>query len=146
MTCISGNTGALTGDLTGSGHISIKAFVHWLCTGMSPARQFPTGRSDASLHLCLLQGPSLCFHLSCCRPVGCPLAPDPGLSSWFCFYSSVFPLWLPSRWASRSTTTQRRKDRLRQHSEHIGLDNDLREVGGIICGQHKLVIQEVRFR
>ncbi|KAM6137520.1 LOW QUALITY PROTEIN: DENN domain-containing protein 5B [Pterocles gutturalis] len=32
-----------------------------------------------------------------------------------------------SRWASRSTTTQRRKDRLRQHSEHIGLDNDLRE-------------------
>ncbi|XP_053930716.1 DENN domain-containing protein 5B isoform X3 [Cuculus canorus] len=32
-----------------------------------------------------------------------------------------------NRWASRSTTTQRRKDRLRQHSEHIGLDNDLRE-------------------
>ncbi|XP_054023603.1 DENN domain-containing protein 5B isoform X1 [Dryobates pubescens] len=32
-----------------------------------------------------------------------------------------------NRWTSRSTTTQRRKDRLRQHSEHIGLDNDLRE-------------------
>ncbi|XP_034636175.1 DENN domain-containing protein 5B isoform X9 [Trachemys scripta elegans] len=32
-----------------------------------------------------------------------------------------------NRWASRSATTQRRKDRLRQHSEHIGLDNDLRE-------------------
>ncbi|KAM6416794.1 DENN domain-containing protein 5B isoform 2-T2 [Pluvialis apricaria] len=32
-----------------------------------------------------------------------------------------------NRWASRSTTTQRRKDRLRQHSEHMGLDNDLRE-------------------
>ncbi|KAM9247639.1 DENN domain-containing protein 5B isoform 1-T1 [Leptosomus discolor] len=32
-----------------------------------------------------------------------------------------------NRWASRSTTAQRRKDRLRQHSEHIGLDNDLRE-------------------
>uniref|UniRef100_A0A8C3XWZ3 DENN domain containing 5B n=1 Tax=Catharus ustulatus TaxID=91951 RepID=A0A8C3XWZ3_CATUS len=32
-----------------------------------------------------------------------------------------------NRWASRSTTTQRRKDRLRQHSEHIGLDNDMRE-------------------
>ncbi|KAM6306900.1 LOW QUALITY PROTEIN: DENN domain-containing protein 5B-like [Podargus strigoides] len=32
-----------------------------------------------------------------------------------------------NRWASRSTTTQRRKDRLWQHSEHIGLDNDLRE-------------------
>ncbi|XP_052646609.1 DENN domain-containing protein 5B isoform X1 [Harpia harpyja] len=47
-----------------------------------------------------------------------------------------------NRWASRSTTTQRRKDRLRQHSEHIGLDNDLREVGGIICGRHELVIQE----
>uniref|UniRef100_A0A7M4FIH6 DENN domain containing 5B n=1 Tax=Crocodylus porosus TaxID=8502 RepID=A0A7M4FIH6_CROPO len=32
-----------------------------------------------------------------------------------------------NRWASRSATAQRRKDRLRQHSEHIGLDNDLRE-------------------
>ncbi|KAM9276120.1 DENN domain-containing protein 5B isoform 2-T2 [Cariama cristata] len=32
-----------------------------------------------------------------------------------------------NRWASRSSTAQRRKDRLRQHSEHIGLDNDLRE-------------------
>ncbi|XP_073177534.1 DENN domain-containing protein 5B isoform X3 [Lepidochelys kempii] len=32
-----------------------------------------------------------------------------------------------NRWVSRSATTQRRKDRLRQHSEHIGLDNDLRE-------------------
>ncbi|XP_038011599.1 DENN domain-containing protein 5B isoform X3 [Motacilla alba alba] len=32
-----------------------------------------------------------------------------------------------NRWASRSATTQRRKDRLRQHSEHIGLDNDMRE-------------------
>ncbi|XP_054844125.1 DENN domain-containing protein 5B isoform X4 [Eublepharis macularius] len=32
-----------------------------------------------------------------------------------------------NRWVSRSTTAQRRKDRLRQHSEHIGLDNDLRE-------------------
>ncbi|OXB80430.1 UNVERIFIED_CONTAM: hypothetical protein H355_004263, partial [Colinus virginianus] len=42
-----------------------------------------------------------------------------------------------NRWASRSATTQRRKDRLRQHSEHIGLDNDLREVGGI-CKQHEM--------
>uniref|UniRef100_A0ACB8FMZ3 DENN domain-containing protein 5B n=1 Tax=Sphaerodactylus townsendi TaxID=933632 RepID=A0ACB8FMZ3_9SAUR len=33
-----------------------------------------------------------------------------------------------NRWVSRSTTAQRRKDRLRQHSEHIGLDNDLREL------------------
>ncbi|XP_064417696.1 DENN domain-containing protein 5B [Latimeria chalumnae] len=32
-----------------------------------------------------------------------------------------------NRWASRSATAQRRKDRLRQHSEHLGLDNDLRE-------------------
>ncbi|XP_020644665.2 DENN domain-containing protein 5B isoform X1 [Pogona vitticeps] len=32
-----------------------------------------------------------------------------------------------NRWVSRSATTQRRKDRIRQHSEHIGLDNDLRE-------------------
>ncbi|XP_064140501.1 DENN domain-containing protein 5B isoform X5 [Loxodonta africana] len=32
-----------------------------------------------------------------------------------------------NRWVSRSATTQRRKERLRQHSEHIGLDNDLRE-------------------
>ncbi|XP_041113198.1 DENN domain-containing protein 5B-like isoform X5 [Polyodon spathula] len=32
-----------------------------------------------------------------------------------------------NRWASRTGTAQRRKDRLRQHSEHLGLDNDLRE-------------------
>ncbi|XP_075408025.1 DENN domain-containing protein 5B isoform X2 [Tenrec ecaudatus] len=32
-----------------------------------------------------------------------------------------------NRWVSRSATTQRRKERLRQQSEHIGLDNDMRE-------------------
>ncbi|XP_041072331.1 DENN domain-containing protein 5B isoform X4 [Carcharodon carcharias] len=32
-----------------------------------------------------------------------------------------------NRWANRSTTAQRRKDRLRQHSEHLALDNDLKE-------------------
>nr|XP_025139254.1 DENN domain-containing protein 5B isoform X7 [Bubalus bubalis]XP_025139255.1 DENN domain-containing protein 5B isoform X7 [Bubalus bubalis]XP_025139256.1 DENN domain-containing protein 5B isoform X7 [Bubalus bubalis] len=32
-----------------------------------------------------------------------------------------------NRWVSRSATAQRRKDRLRQHSDHVGLDNDLRE-------------------
>ncbi|XP_051818734.1 DENN domain-containing protein 5B isoform X2 [Antechinus flavipes] len=32
-----------------------------------------------------------------------------------------------NRWVSRSATAQRRKDRLRQHSEHVGLDNDLKE-------------------
>ncbi|XP_078076363.1 DENN domain-containing protein 5B isoform X5 [Mustelus asterias] len=32
-----------------------------------------------------------------------------------------------SRWANRSATAQRRKDRLRQHSEHLALDNDLKE-------------------
>ncbi|RXM30165.1 DENN domain-containing protein 5B [Acipenser ruthenus] len=32
-----------------------------------------------------------------------------------------------NKWASRTGTAQRRKDRLRQHSEHLGLDNDLRE-------------------
>ncbi|XP_007896800.1 DENN domain-containing protein 5B isoform X6 [Callorhinchus milii] len=32
-----------------------------------------------------------------------------------------------NRWANRSATAQRRKDRLRQHSEHLGLDNDLKE-------------------
>ncbi|XP_029139906.1 DENN domain-containing protein 5B isoform X1 [Protobothrops mucrosquamatus] len=32
-----------------------------------------------------------------------------------------------NRWVSRSATAQRRKDRIRQHSEHIGLDNELRE-------------------
>ncbi|XP_076424492.1 DENN domain-containing protein 5B isoform X5 [Peromyscus maniculatus bairdii] len=32
-----------------------------------------------------------------------------------------------NRWVSRSATAQRRKERLRQHSEHMGLDNDLRE-------------------
>ncbi|XP_059833787.1 DENN domain-containing protein 5B-like isoform X2 [Hypanus sabinus] len=32
-----------------------------------------------------------------------------------------------NRWANRGATAQRRKDRLRQHSEHLTLDNDLRE-------------------
>uniref|UniRef100_UPI00398F339C DENN domain-containing protein 5B isoform X2 n=1 Tax=Pristiophorus japonicus TaxID=55135 RepID=UPI00398F339C len=32
-----------------------------------------------------------------------------------------------NRWANRSATAQRRKDRLRQHSEHLALDNDLKE-------------------
>ncbi|XP_070612474.1 DENN domain-containing protein 5B isoform X2 [Erythrolamprus reginae] len=32
-----------------------------------------------------------------------------------------------NRWVSRNTTAQRRKDRIRQHSEHIALDNELRE-------------------
>ncbi|XP_068950964.1 DENN domain-containing protein 5B isoform X2 [Petaurus breviceps papuanus] len=32
-----------------------------------------------------------------------------------------------NRWVSRSSTAQRRKDRLRQHSEHVGLDSDLKE-------------------
>ncbi|KAL7982279.1 hypothetical protein Chor_009877 [Crotalus horridus] len=37
-----------------------------------------------------------------------------------------------NRWVSRSATAQRRKDRIRQHSEHIGLDNELREVSAEI--------------
>ncbi|KAM8973039.1 DENN domain-containing protein 5B isoform 3-T3 [Pelodytes ibericus] len=32
-----------------------------------------------------------------------------------------------NKYSNRSATSQRRKDRLRQHSEHLGLDNDLRE-------------------
>ncbi|XP_062914322.1 DENN domain-containing protein 5B isoform X7 [Mobula hypostoma] len=32
-----------------------------------------------------------------------------------------------NRWANRGATAQRRKDRLRQHSEHLTLDNDSRE-------------------
>ncbi|XP_016779183.3 DENN domain-containing protein 5B isoform X9 [Pan troglodytes] len=40
-----------------------------------------------------------------------------------------------NRWVSRSATAQRRKERLRQHSEHVGLDNDLREPSGelVVC-------------
>ncbi|XP_054227246.1 DENN domain-containing protein 5B isoform X11 [Homo sapiens] len=40
-----------------------------------------------------------------------------------------------NRWVSRSATAQRRKERLRQHSEHVGLDNDLREPSGelLVC-------------
>ncbi|XP_074213718.1 DENN domain-containing protein 5B isoform X2 [Camelus bactrianus] len=40
-----------------------------------------------------------------------------------------------NRWVSRSATAQRRKDRLRQHSEHVGLDNELREPSGelVVC-------------
>ncbi|XP_036889633.1 DENN domain-containing protein 5B isoform X1 [Sturnira hondurensis] len=32
-----------------------------------------------------------------------------------------------NRWVSRSATTQRRKDRLRPHPDHVGLDSDVRE-------------------
>uniref|UniRef100_A0A5F9C307 DENN domain containing 5B n=1 Tax=Oryctolagus cuniculus TaxID=9986 RepID=A0A5F9C307_RABIT len=40
-----------------------------------------------------------------------------------------------NRWVSRNAATQRRKERLRQHSEHIGLDSDLREPSGelVVC-------------
>ncbi|XP_032104149.1 DENN domain-containing protein 5B isoform X5 [Sapajus apella] len=40
-----------------------------------------------------------------------------------------------NRWVNRSATAQRRKERLRQHSEHVGLDNDLREPSGelLVC-------------
>nr|XP_028685226.1 DENN domain-containing protein 5B isoform X9 [Macaca mulatta] len=40
-----------------------------------------------------------------------------------------------NRWVSRSATAQRRKERLRQHSDHVGLDNDLREPSGelLVC-------------
>ncbi|XP_061085247.1 DENN domain-containing protein 5B-like isoform X3 [Conger conger] len=32
-----------------------------------------------------------------------------------------------NRWSNRTASSQRRKDRHRQHSEHLGLDNDLKE-------------------
>ncbi|KAJ8332117.1 hypothetical protein SKAU_G00429020 [Synaphobranchus kaupii] len=32
-----------------------------------------------------------------------------------------------NRWSTRTASSQRRKDRHRQHSEHLGLDNDLKE-------------------
>ncbi|XP_078273589.1 DENN domain-containing protein 5B-like [Rhinoraja longicauda] len=42
-----------------------------------------------------------------------------------------------NRWASRGATAQRRKDRLRQHSEHLALDNDLKEpVEGLLLLHH----------
>ncbi|XP_058882952.1 DENN domain-containing protein 5B-like isoform X4 [Acipenser ruthenus] len=48
-----------------------------------------------------------------------------------------------NRWASRTGTAQRRKDRLRQHSEHLGLDNDLREqVEGCLVLQNSMAFWE----
>ncbi|XP_073079468.1 DENN domain-containing protein 5B isoform X2 [Manis javanica] len=48
-----------------------------------------------------------------------------------------------NRWVSRSATTQRRKDRLRQHCDHIGLDNDLREPpGGLVVCQNSMAFWE----
>ncbi|XP_067855993.1 DENN domain-containing protein 5B-like isoform X2 [Heptranchias perlo] len=41
-----------------------------------------------------------------------------------------------NRWANRGATAQRRKDRLRQHSEHLGLDNDLKEPAEGLLLQH----------
>lgn len=147
MTCISDNAGALTRDLVRlqahfhQGFCPLAAHWHVTCQAVSHRKvrcqlaPVSTARSKFVLSLLLLQ--------TCRMSSG----------SWsrpfllILFLLICLPcLWLPSRWASRSTTTQRRKDRLRQHSEHIGLDNDLREVGGVICGQQELVIWEVRFR
>ncbi|XP_041113197.1 DENN domain-containing protein 5B-like isoform X4 [Polyodon spathula] len=48
-----------------------------------------------------------------------------------------------NKWASRTGTAQRRKDRLRQHSEHLGLDNDLREqVEGCLVLQNSMAFWE----
>ncbi|XP_066561371.1 DENN domain-containing protein 5B isoform X3 [Amia ocellicauda] len=48
-----------------------------------------------------------------------------------------------NRWASRTATAQRRKDRHRQHSEHLGLDNDLREqVEGCLVLQNSMAFWE----
>ncbi|XP_069048975.1 DENN domain-containing protein 5B isoform X2 [Lepisosteus oculatus] len=47
-----------------------------------------------------------------------------------------------NRWTSRSATGQRRKDRLRQHSEHLGLDNDLREAEGCSGLQNSMAFWE----
>ncbi|XP_066561381.1 DENN domain-containing protein 5B isoform X12 [Amia ocellicauda] len=48
-----------------------------------------------------------------------------------------------NKWASRTATAQRRKDRHRQHSEHLGLDNDLREqVEGCLVLQNSMAFWE----
>lgn len=130
--------------LAGSWACFHQDFVHWMSAGLSRCGWFPVGRSGTSSHPCLLQSPGLGFPFFCCRPSGCPSAPDPGFPCCFsCAHTCS--VCFPSRWASRSSTTQRRKDRLRQHSEHIGLDNDMREVGGLIWGQHKLWSRRWRF-
>lgn len=41
-------------------------------------------------------------------------------------------LLLLTRWSHRTATTQRRKDRHRQQTEHLNLDNDLKEVENVL--------------
>ncbi|KAM6153927.1 DENN domain-containing protein 5B isoform 2-T2 [Erethizon dorsatum] len=47
-----------------------------------------------------------------------------------------------NRWVSRNATAQRRKERLRQHSEHVGLDSDLREPSGELVCQNSMAFWE----
>ncbi|KAM8973037.1 DENN domain-containing protein 5B isoform 1-T1 [Pelodytes ibericus] len=47
-----------------------------------------------------------------------------------------------NKYSNRSATSQRRKDRLRQHSEHLGLDNDLREVSHLCLRQNSMAFWE----
>jgi len=125
MVCVSGSAEALAGE-PGRQRARLRRGVRPL----GARRAVSHGRPGASLR------PS--WHLGFSRRrVSLPV---------FSPHACLPSLCLRSRWASRSTTAQRRKDRLRQHSEHIGLDNDLREVGGILGGRHEPVARERQLR
>uniref|UniRef100_A0A8C7WGT3 DENN/MADD domain containing 5B n=1 Tax=Oncorhynchus mykiss TaxID=8022 RepID=A0A8C7WGT3_ONCMY len=47
-----------------------------------------------------------------------------------------------NRWSSRTATAQRRKDRHRQQTEHLTLDNDLKEVEGCLVLQNSMAFWE----
>uniref|UniRef100_A0A673WQ34 DENN/MADD domain containing 5B n=1 Tax=Salmo trutta TaxID=8032 RepID=A0A673WQ34_SALTR len=47
-----------------------------------------------------------------------------------------------NRWSNRTATAQRRKDRHRQQTEHLTLDNDLKEVEGCLVLQNSMAFWE----
>uniref|UniRef100_A0A668AWC2 DENN/MADD domain containing 5B n=1 Tax=Myripristis murdjan TaxID=586833 RepID=A0A668AWC2_9TELE len=47
-----------------------------------------------------------------------------------------------NKWSHRTATTQRRKDRHRQQTEHLNLDNDLKEVDGCVVLQNSMAFWE----
>uniref|UniRef100_A0A3Q3BYJ7 DENN/MADD domain containing 5B n=1 Tax=Haplochromis burtoni TaxID=8153 RepID=A0A3Q3BYJ7_HAPBU len=55
---------------------------------------------------------------------------------------SIFTACLFCRWCHKATTAQRRKDRHRQQTEHLTLDNDLKEVEGCLVLQNSMAFWE----
>lgn len=95
MTCISGPRSSHWRSWQAAGHISMGIFVPWVSAGLSPPMCFPMGTPGTSSHPHLLQGASLGFPFFCCRPIGCPSAPEPGFPWWFSSAHMCVPSLFP---------------------------------------------------